>query len=158
MSRFAQISAYGLSIHLPAGWDGEIYVRDLDGDPTDAVTDIKPVIHAANFALPPGRGDFGSVAVEAMGNAAIFLSILEYEHSSASSALFANPFPNQLHVREFGLNNLQRPLPNQAGAQRFCNAGGRAFCVYGVLGNYGLRHVLVPELNKALATVVVDGL
>lgn len=156
MSRFARVSAHGISIHLPPGWDAEIYLRDVDGDPTDAVTDIKPVLHATNFPLPAGRGDFGSIAVEAMGSPGILLAVLEYEHASAATALFSNPFPKRLEAREFGLNNLQRPLANQAGAQRFCTSGGRAFCVYAVIGNYGLRSVLVPELNRALGMVAID--
>lgn len=155
MSRFAQVAAYGISIHLPAGWDAEIYVRDLDGDPTDAITDMKPVLHAANFPLPPGRGDFGSVAVEAMGRPGVLLAVLEYDHGSAGTPLFDNPFPARLEEREFGPTNLQRPLPNQAGAQRFCTSGGRSFCVYAVIGNYGMRSVLVPELNRALGMVTI---
>ncbi|MGI9624509.1 MAG: hypothetical protein ACR2PK_16880 [Acidimicrobiales bacterium] len=155
MSRFSQLSAHGMSIHLPAGWDGEIYVRDLDGDPTDDIVDIKPVMHAANFPLPRGRGDFGSVAVEAMARPGVFLAVLEYEESSARERLFRNPFPSRLFAREFGPTNLQRPLPGQAGAQRFCSSGKRAFCVYAVLGNYGMRRALVPELNRALGTVAI---
>ena len=158
MSRFAQVSAHGISVHLPAGWDAEIYVRDLDGDPTDDIVDLKPVLHASNFPLPPGRGDFGSIAVEAMDRPGIFLAVLEYENASAGEKLFRNQFPSRLEEREFGPNNLQRPLPGQAGAQRFCSSGGRAFCVYAVLGNYAMRQVLVPELNRALGTVVIDEL
>lgn len=155
MSRFAQVSAHGMSIHLPAGWDGEIYVRDLDGDPTDAVTDMKPVLHAANFPLPPERGDFGSVAVEAMDRASVFLAVLEYDHASAGTPLFDNPVPSRLREREFGPTNLQRPLPHQAGAQRFCSDGGRAFCVYAVIGSYRMRGALVPEINRALRMVTI---
>jgi hypothetical protein len=158
VSRFAQVTAHGMSIHLPAGWDAEIYVRDLDGDPTDDVVELKPVLHASNFPLPPGRGDFGSVAVEFMGRPGIFLAILEYENASAQTTLFTNPFPTRLEPREFGPTNLQRPLPGQAGAQRFCSSGGRAFCVYAVIGNYAMRNVLVAELNKALGTVAIAGL
>jgi hypothetical protein len=156
MSRFAQVTTDGMSIYLPAGWDGEIYVRDLDGDPTDDIIDNKPVMHASNFPLPRGRGDFGSNAVEQMDRPGIFLAVLEYENASAETALFDNPFPTRLEVREFGPNNLQRPLPGQAGAQRFANTGGRAFCVYAVLGNYAMRSVLVPELNRALGTVTIQ--
>lgn len=158
MSRFAQVAAHGISIHLPAGWDAEIYVRDLDGDPTDSIVELKPVLHASNFALPTGRGDFGSVAVEAMDRPGVFLAVLEYENASAATTLFDNPFPSRLETREFGPNNLQRPLPGQGGAQRFCQQGGRAFCVYAVLGNYAMRNVLVPELNKALGTVTITAL
>jgi hypothetical protein len=84
--------------------------------------------------------------------------VLEYDDSAAASALFAHRFPQRLLVREFGPDNLQRPLPGQAGAQRFVRSGGRAFCVYAVLGSYGLRRRLVPELNRALGTVEIEPL
>ncbi|MFN3216398.1 MAG: hypothetical protein ACE367_07890 [Acidimicrobiales bacterium] len=149
----SRLVAHGIGIRLPRGWDGEIFLRDLDGDPTDDITDNKPVLHAANFALPPDRGDFGSAAVEAMGRPGVFLAVLEYENASADSALFAHRFPKRMLVREFGPDNLQRPLPGQSGAQRFVRAGGRAFCIYAVLGSHGLRRRLVPELNRVLETI-----
>ncbi len=152
----SRLRAHGMSVRLPRGWDGEIFLRDLDGDPTDAVTDNKPVLHAANFALPRARGDFGSSAVEAMGRPGILLAVLEYEHASADSTLFAHRFPQRLLVREFGPTNLQRPLPGQSGAQRFVRSGGRAFCIYAVLGSHGLRRRLVPELNRVLETIEID--
>lgn len=158
MSRFAQLSNHGLSISLPSGWDAEIFVRDVDGDPTDDVADFKPVVHAANFALPPGRGDFGSIAVELMDRPAVFLAVIEFDNASASSPLFSNPVPTSLTADEFAPTQLQRPLPGQAGAQRFVNSGGRAFCVYAVLGSYALRNVLVPELNAVLATLSIEPL
>ena len=156
MSRFAPLAAHGMSVLLPAGWDGEIFLRDLDGDPTDAVADNKPVLHCANFPLPADRGDFGSRAVEAMDRPAVFLAVLEYDNASATSPLFSNPLPGRLEEREFGPTNLQRPMPGQAGAQRFVNHGGRAFCVYAVLGSYAMRSVLVPEINAVLGTLTVD--
>lgn len=155
MSRFAQLSAHGISVLLPAGWDGEIFLRDLDGDPTDAVTDNRPVLHCANFPLPADRGDFGSRAVESMDRPAIFLAVIEYDEASATSPLFSNPLPSRLEDREFGPTHLQRPMPGQAGAQRFVNANGRSFCIYAVLGSYAMRRVLVPELNTVLGTLAV---
>lgn len=152
----SRLFAHGMAIRLPRGWDGEIFLRDLDGDPTDDVTDNRPVLHAANFALPRQRGDFGSAAVEAMGRPGIFLAVLEYDDAAADSVLFAHRFPDRLLVREFGPDNLQRPLPGQAGAQRFVRSGGRAFCVYAVLGSFGLRRRLVPELNRVLASIEID--
>jgi len=152
----SRLAAHGIAVRLPRGWDGEIFLRDLDGDPTDDITDNKPVLHVANFALPATRGDFGSAAVEAMGRPGILLALLEYEHASADTALFAHRFPDRLLLREFGRTNLQRPLVGQSGAQRFVRSGGRAFCIYGVLGSHGLRRRLVPELNRVLATIEIE--
>ena len=156
MSRRTRLHDHGLSVVLPGGWDGEVYLRDLDDNPHDAVASFKPVLHTANFPLPPGRGDFGSVAVESMGSGAIFLAVLEYEDASVGTTLFDNRMPTQLWPREFGPNNLQRPLPNQAGAQRFATVHERAFCVYAVLGSYARRRVLLPELNRVLETIEIE--
>ena len=63
----------------------------------------------------------------------------------------------------YSLGEVLRDIPclqvtdsGQAGAQRFASTGGRAFCVYAVLGNYAMRNVLVPELNRALGTVTIQ--
>lgn len=152
----SRIAAHGMSVRLPRGWDAEIFLRDIDDDPADAVADHKPVMHVANFALPPVRGDFGSGAVEIMGRPGVFMAVLEYERTAAATALFAHAFPERLFAREFSPNQLQRPRVGQAGAQRFVRSGGRAFCIYAVLGSYGLRRRLVPELNRVLGTIRVE--
>lgn len=152
MTRTSRLTAHGLAVTLPAGWDGEIYRRDLEGE----IGVVKPVVHVANFGLPTGRGDFGSGAVERMGRRGVLLSILEYDDRSAGTPLFANPFPRALTAREFATNTMQRAIPGQAGTQRFVTEAGRAFCVYAVIGSHALRKVLVPELNKVLATVEIS--
>ena len=91
-----------------------------------------------------------------MGGGAILLALLEYAEQDASTALFDHPLVGEMTTEEFGPNNLQRPLAGQAGAQRFFHVGNRAFCLYGVLGNYNLRNRLVPELNTVLRTLAIE--
>jgi hypothetical protein len=114
------------------------------------------VLHCANFALPPGRGDFGSVAVDMMDRPGVFLAVLEYANELASTALYANPIPAAFTEAEFGTSQLQRAVAGQGGTQHFVHSGGRAFCVYAVLGSYALRAALVPELNRVISTLVID--
>jgi hypothetical protein len=155
------IAAHGLTAELPSGWDGEIYKRPPEGFfpslmPGGAGV-VHPVLHMANFALPPGRGDFGGGAVEQMGGGAIFISLFEHERSAASSALFAGgrlPWP--VRPDEFDPNRMQRPLAGQSGGQWFFSVNGRAFCLYVVLGSHGRRSVLVREVNRLLTTIVID--
>ena len=41
------------------------------------------------------------------------------------------------------------------GCQYFFNEGGRAFCLYAVIGSYAQRAALVPKVNAVLATVKI---
>lgn len=148
-----RLAHLGLGVELPAGWDGRIYRRT----PGAAGEVTHPVLHAANFALPEERGDFGSGAVELMTPAHAFVSLLEYDAESARTPLFARPgFPLRLTADAFAPNQLQRALPGQAGVQRFFSERGRAFCLYVVVGNYLARGALLPQVNALLASMQVD--
>ena len=50
---------------------------------------------------------------------------------------------------------MQRAIAGQAGVQYFFNEGGRAFCLYAVIGSYAQRAALVPKVNAVLATVKI---
>jgi hypothetical protein len=153
-----KLDAYGLAVSPPRGWDGEIYQRGFEASTfavpmADAATPT-PILHMANFALPGERGDYGGGAVELMGRGGIFISLLEHEPSEAGNALFAGKgIPWPLEADDFDPNQMQRPLPGQAGCQRFFTHGGRPFCLYVAIGSYASRALLVREVNAALATV-----
>jgi hypothetical protein len=51
---------------------------------------------------------------------------------------------------------LQRLIPGQAGTQQFFTTGGRAFCLYVVLGSFANRYSLVSRANSVLATLQVQ--
>ncbi|HET6793465.1 MAG TPA: hypothetical protein VFH45_03425 [Acidimicrobiales bacterium] len=145
-----RISAYGITVDVPAGWDGRIYRREADvGETTHAA------LHVASFPLPGRRGDFGSGAVEAMTADDVLLVLLEYHPDSAGAPLFQSSVPVSLDPAAFSGSSLQRPLAGQGGMQRFCTASGRAFCLYAVLGNLAARGRLVPRLDGVLATLSV---
>lgn len=157
------IDAHGLIADLPAGWDGEIYVRPAAAPapgvaaPASTYGMSRPVLQMADFALPAERGDFGGGAVELMGPQNLFVSLFEHGAGSAGTPLFATvgpPWP--VPSSDFGPNRLQRQLTGQAGAQWFFSVGERAFCLYAVLGSYLLRGVLTPRLNTVLATIQID--
>jgi hypothetical protein len=116
-----------------------------------------PILHLANFPLPPVRGDYGGGAVELMGRGGIFIALLEHDAAEAASALFRHSgIPWPLRERDFDPQQMQRTISGQAGCQRFFTHRDRAFCLYVVIGSYALRSVLVPEVNAALATVELD--
>jgi hypothetical protein len=149
MASNARIAQLGLSVGLPAGWDGGIYRRPaLPGETTH------PVLHASTVPLPPSRGDFGGGAVEQLGVNDVFIALLEYDPASAGQALYrATGGVPGVTPDLFSPVALQRLIAPQAGCQQFFTVGGRAFCLYVVIGNFANRYRL-----SALANSVLSGL
>jgi hypothetical protein len=144
------LAAHGLRAELPRRWEGRLYLR------TEDQHQANPVLHLANFALPPSRGDFGTGAVERMGEQHVFVSLFEYGADEAGRPLFAaHGFP-RLTVRDFAANQLQRRLPGQLGCQRFFTDRGRAFCLYVVLGSARHAASLVQEVHEVIARLQVE--
>ena len=161
----SELRAHNLSVSLPAGWDGRIAIRrDGAADNLVSATGTKvfaarshPVVHLANFGLPEDRGDFGSGAVELMGDGDIFVVLFEHEPASAGTALFrAEGIPRTLDRHEFDPSNLRRGIAGQSGYQAFFHDQGRAFCLYVVLGAHARRARLVPIVNRVLHTVTIE--
>jgi hypothetical protein len=158
------LQAHGIRVGLPAGWDGRIAVRREGGGeklvtatgPHVATAQSRPVMHLANFGLPADRGDFGSGAVELMGDGDVFVVLFEHEPASSTTALFRTEgLPRTLSPRDFDFFTLRRGIAGQSGHQAFFHEGGRAFCLYVVLGSHARRARLVPMVNKVLATVAL---
>jgi hypothetical protein len=151
----ATVAAHGLRVTLPERWEARLYRRDpLAGAPGDELH--RPVLHLANFALPPGRGDFGTGAVEVMGGSHAFVALLEYGAAEAGTALFAARGRPALTVGDFAANALQRRLPGQLGCQRFFTENGRAFCLYVVLGSRQHAPALLADVHRVLAHLEVE--
>lgn len=148
------LESFGITVDLPAGWEGEIYQRPpvADGLRPQGVGE-PPVVHAASFSLPPERGDFGNGAVDVMAGDDIFISLFEYERDAARTPLFAASGIPRLDDADFDPGALQRGFPGHSGCQRFFHVGDRAFCLYVVLGSHRFRSRLVRRVNA-----VLDGL
>lgn len=158
------LTAGGLTVSLPTGWEGEIFNRapTIDGrslaGPAGDSEEARNVVHLANFALPAERGDFGSGAVEIMNSGAVLVVLFEHGPESADTPLFARSGVPQLTPEEFHPQQMQRTLSGQSGRQIFFNAGGRAFCLYVVLGGHRRREVLVPLVNEVLRSLDIEEL
>ncbi len=163
------LAAHGLRVELPDRFEARLYLRDRDEAAAAAGPDalhpaafghpdesMNPVLHLANFALPPGRGDFGTGAVERMGPAHVFASLLEYDPVEAGRPLFAARGLPRPAVADFAANALQRRLAGQLGVQRFFTEQGRAFCLYAVLGSREHARSLVADLHGALNGVRIE--
>jgi len=151
-----ELSDRGISLSLPRGWEGVISTTDPGQGDVAAAGTATTVVHVANFALPAERGDFGSNAVELMGRGAVLIVLFEHDPASVGTALFAaQGIPHPLSADDFDPNQLQRPLPNQSGAQYFFTQAGRAFCLYVVIGRHSSRNLLVGVANDVLATLTI---
>lgn len=155
-----RISAYGLAVDVPPGWEARIRRLSLPLRQAGEGFRAHPVLHAADFALPEERGDFGSGAVETLGPSQAFIALVEYDPSSAGTALFSSPaaMPLQVAADDFSTQQLQRTIGGQAGTQKFFVDGGRAFCLYVVLGGMANRHHAVPRVNAVLSAIEITPL
>lgn len=158
-----RLSAFGISTDLPPGWEGRITRRTQPAPASRASTALtpsargapgeqtSPVVHLANFALPEGRGDFGSGAVDVMGGTDVFVCLFEYGPESLGQPLFARRgMPRELAPRLFSTTSLQRTIAGQSGYQVFFTEAQRPFCLYVVLGSHRASSRLVPHANNAL--------
>lgn len=148
-----KLDGMGMEITLPDTWEARIYQLETEEAATSGGADL-PVLHAANFALPEDRGDYGSGAVELMTNDNIFVSLLEFEPALAETELYApRGMPRDLDPDDFRTNGMQRWIPGQAAYQAFFNEGGRAFCLYIVIGSYLRRAVLAEEAERIVRAI-----
>jgi hypothetical protein len=151
------VRSAGIDVTVPQGWDAEIYQRQGELSAQSAVAgQSNPVVHLGTFPLPPGRGDFGSGAVEIMSADDLLVVLFEYGQESAGSSLFARTGIPRVDAADFAPNNMQRPIAGQSGAQYFFNQAGRAFCLYVVLGAHARRNELIPEVNQVLSGLTID--
>jgi hypothetical protein len=146
------LSGEGIAVELPRGWEGVIGHESTLEDGSVR----KVVAHFASFPLPSRRGDFGAGAVDLMGPGDAFVSIFDYGRDSAGTALFAAAGPPAaLEAGHFDRSVLQKPLPAQSGVQRFFTAGGRAVCLYVVVGSHVDRADVLPAINTVLSSLTI---
>jgi hypothetical protein len=148
----------GITIALPSGWDGQIRAAGQEA-PTDLRTAAAEasgegvVLHAASFALPAERGDYGSGAVEVMGGSDVLVCLLEHERAAARTALFAREGIPRLDASMFSPQSMQRAIPGMAGAQHFFRVGDRPFCLYVVVGSWRTRGPLVRAADNVTSSL-----
>jgi hypothetical protein len=136
----------GVRLRAPKGWDARIR-REVAKGGDNSFT----VLHAATVPLPADRADYGGGVVETLLSSDVFLALIEFGPDEAGSALFPDveALPT-LEVGMFHRHQLQRRLRGQAGVQHFFTLGGRAFCLYVVLGSMANAGALVAMANETL--------
>ena len=146
------LSRQGLEIELPDGWDARIYQREAE---IEAIT--RRALHAANFALPTGLGDYAVDAVEQMTTGDVLVVLLEFDPDRAGQGLFRSEgLPSGLAPTDFSPTAMPRAVPGRTAAQWFFSLNGRAFCLYVVLGSHAGRADLMPLVNQVVQTLKVE--
>jgi hypothetical protein len=163
----AELTAHGITVLTPPGWEGRIFRRLQHGEVASAATDqgpaapageeTFPVLHVATIPLPNDVGDYGGGAVDTLGPSDALVAVKEFAPRLATEAVFSTPgVPRSLDTEAFTPRALQRILPGQAGLQRFGHEAGRAFCLYVVLGGWRNRDLVVPAVNTVLGSLRID--
>lgn len=163
-----RLSAGGLTVELPEGWEAEIdagaagWSEAASGQPVELSPATQPdgavrrvVAHLANFPLPIGRGDFGSGAVEAMRPGDVLIVLFEYDPASTTTALFNAESLPVIAAADFSPAVLQKPLPGGSAVQRFFSVAGRAFCLYVVVGSHIDRADVIPLIALVLQGIEI---
>ncbi len=160
-----EITAHGLRVETPNGWEGRIFRRAEQGEVNVEVAGAAappgersfPVVHAATVLLPMDMADYGSDVVEDLRRDDVLIVLKEFDPESTAQPLFEREgMPRKLAPRDFDPGTLQRRLEPQAGYQAFFQEGGRTFCLYVVLGDHDRRDQTVPRVNQVLATIAID--
>ena len=149
-----RVQHHGLSVDKGAGW--EVRIRRRPADPAEPAARPRPVLHAATVPIPEERGDFGGSVTPLLGVEDVFVSLFEFEPSAVGTPLFARSGRPRLTAADFAANQLQRTIPGQSGVQHFFNTGGRAFCLFVVLGSHARRATLVRTANALLDTLEIE--
>jgi hypothetical protein len=159
------LTASGVHVELPQGWEGQIRPAGHSGSSAAPAApaaraastgaDEPMVLHAANFALPAQRGDYGSGAVEVMAGSDILICLLEHEGAAAGDALFARDGFPRLTPDLFSPQTMQRAIPGMAGAQLFFQQAGRPFCLYVVIGSWRTRNPLVRTADRVASSIQI---
>ena|SRR6266545_4863333 len=147
-----RLAAHGMAVELPEGWEGRIFRFDA---PPPAVN--LPVLHAADRPLTSQRSTYGAEVVASLGGTGTFMALVEFDPATAGTGLFApRGVPAPARLSEFAPNAMERALPGLAARQRFFTEGGRAFCLYLVIGTGGEPGPRVDRVNRVLSSLSID--
>ena len=178
-------SAYGLSLDVPSGWSSAILRRPADGDGTGApgaATDplaegrtpgdprdkvapavpsgpgerTLPVVHVATREIPATMGDFGQGLVELLAPDDVFVALLEFGSDLADHGLFERQGLPRLAPSQFAPNRMPRDVVGRSASQHFFSVGGRAFCLFTVLGSHNRRMATVPRAASVVRSLAID--
>jgi hypothetical protein len=144
------LSAHGIHLELPPGWSGRAFTREGLAR-----------LHAGDFPLALGDGEFGDESTSRMPAAATFMALAEYRPGAGlepGRGLFASgKLPLPLEPTSFSPTGLAHPRPGQAGMQHFFTHAGRPFCLYVVLaGTRSQRRAQLLGADRVLRSLRIS--
>jgi hypothetical protein len=147
-----RLAAHGITIELPPGWNGRVSHRPASG----------ATLHAGDFQLVLGDGEFGDASTAAMPPGATFVALTEYlpgaDLKPGTGLFAARRIPARLDPSAFAANRLAHPRRGQTGWQHFFTAEQRPFCLYVVVAASGpLRRRRLAVLDRVLASLRIAG-
>lgn len=135
-----KLSAHGIEVTLPPRWSGRIFAR-AGGNAT---------LHAGDFRLALGDGEFGDASTAEMPPGSAFVALVEYLPGAGlepGRGLYA---PKRIRLpldpTAFAARNLAHIRPGQEGTQEFFTAADRPMCLYVVIAAGGDRLVRRRQL------------
>jgi hypothetical protein len=139
------LEASGLTIELPAGWNGQLVNR----------SPLLPTLQAASFQLDPDDEELGPRSRRAMSSGDCFLALVEYLPGSGLTA-------GRVPFHEAGIELPLDPSQFSLGAEgrsvmeRNFTQAGRAFCLHVVIAGSRLdRRRQLPLLDRILGSLQV---
>ena len=135
-----RLAAHGIEVTLPPLWSGRIFAR-AGGNAT---------LHAGDFRLALGDGEFGDRSTDQMPHGSAFVALVEYLPGAgleAGRGLYAaQRIRLPLDPTAFSPRKLAHIRPGQEGIQQFFTTAGRPMCLYVVLAARGDRLVRRRQL------------
>ena len=168
-------NGYGITVEVPVGWSAAIVRRrpsvdDSTGpagtaglsaggpapDPRDLLVErTLPVVHVSSRPIPADVSDFGLGAVERLGPEDVFVALVEYGSDLADVGLFEKQGVPRLAPSQFGEHRLPRDVVGRSASQHFFSSGGRAFCLFTVLGSHHRRMATVPRAAAVARSLAI---
>jgi hypothetical protein len=93
--------------------------------------------------------------VEVLRPQDVFIALVEFGSDVAGHGLFGPRGVPRLAPSQFGPDRLQRVVPGRSAAQHFFTEGGRAFCLFVVLGSHARRMALVPPAAQMVGGIAI---
>ena len=155
----------GISVEVPVGWSAAVVRRDGTrrrrvragrlrrrsapggrADPADLLTErTLPVLHVSTRPLPAdGRRLRRPVPWRPWAARTSSSPWSSTAPTSPSTGLFEKQGVPRLAPSQFGPHRMPRDIVGRSASQHFFSVGGRAFCLFTVLGSHSRRMATVP--------------
>lgn len=150
-----RVALAGISLALPAGWDGHSYARA----PADKVGSTQRVIQASSEKLPQKRAedDLARLAATSLSHDGILVIIWDHEGEPINSDDYtASTRPLRLKEEDFREDAFEGMVSGHAGLMRDVRIKGRFLKLFVEAGREVPMQPQLAQVNSLLASLAVD--